>query len=167
MQKADDLVVYGSAGVCRIVGAETREVGGKTSEYLVLRPVQNGSATVYVPKDCDALVKKMKSVLSVADVLELIHSIPKIETVWIDNDNERRSTYRDIVSRADRSELLSLIKTLYLHREKQHAVGKKLRVTDERYLSEAEKILHGEFSFVLGIKREDLETFIKDELNLA
>ena len=60
----------------------------------------------------------------------------------------------------DRKELVKMIKTLYLYRQKQQAAGKKIHVCDEHFLKEAERILYDEFAFVLRIDREKILDYI-------
>ncbi len=158
-----DHVVYGTNGVCLVSGIEARTVGGKRTDYYVLKPVHNSNSTVFVPMLSEKLVAKMKKILSRDDALALIRSIPAEECVWIDNDNERREKYRQIIAEGDRTELLRLIKTLHLHREKQLSSGKKLHLADERVLTEAENILHDEFAYVLDIGRDEITRYIIDE----
>lgn len=155
--------MYGTNGVCEISDIQTRKVGDRETDYYVLRPVYNGNTTLYVPALNEKLVAKMKEMLTKEEVIALIRSIPSKECVWIENESERKETYRSIVASGDRTELIRLIKTLHLHRAKQLEVGKKLHISDEKLLTEAEKILHDEFAYVLDIDRECIVKYILEE----
>lgn len=163
MFKTGDHVVYGTNGVCEISDIQTRKVGDRETDYYVLRPVYNGNTTLYVPASNEKLVAKMKETLTKEEVIALIRSIPSKECVWIENESERKEAYRSIVASGDRTELIRLIKTLHLHRAKQLEVGKKLHISDEKLLTEAEKILHDEFAYVLDIDRECIVKYILEE----
>lgn len=155
--------MYGTNGVCEISDIQTRKVGDRETDYYVLRPVYNGNTTLYVPASNEKLVAKMKETLTKEEVIALIRSIPSEECVWIENESERKEAYRSIVASGDRTELIRLIKTLHLHRAKQLEVGKKLHISDEKLLTEAEKILHDEFAYVLDIDRECIVKYILEE----
>ena len=49
MFKVNDVVVYGSQGVCEITGLEDRKVDGQIKKYFVLQPKNHIGATCYVP----------------------------------------------------------------------------------------------------------------------
>ena len=51
----NEMVLYGSHGVCRVAGTVTREFDGKEALYYVLEPVFSGAFTVFVPVDSPAV----------------------------------------------------------------------------------------------------------------
>ena len=159
-----DCVVYGNHGVCRIETTEMKQMGNKQMEYYVLKPVFDQKSTVFVPTANETLIAKMKRLLTREEITDLIDSIPENDCIWIENEGVRREEYRNIIHRGDRTELVKLIKTLYLHQKKQFSENKKLHIADERFLSEAEKILHEEFAFVLGLDKGDVVDFITEQL---
>ena len=164
MFTAGDTVLYGAHGVCRIETIEKKSFGKVQKEYFVLHPVFDPNAVIYVPTDNDNLTKKMKNVLSPEKIHEIIDALPTQEPIWIENENARREHYRDILDRADRSELARMIKTLYLYRQEQAAHGKKLHMVDERFFKDAEKLLYDEFALVLGISRAEVLPFIQKRI---
>lgn len=164
MFKTGDTVLYGAQGVCKIEDVEKKNFGKESREYYVLRPVYDKTPVIYVPTQNAALTAKMKCVLTAEKIHEIIDSMPRQELLWIENENERKERYRGILERADRSELVRMIKTLYLVQKQQAACGKKLHMADERYFKEAEKLLYDEFALVLGISREQVLPFILEKL---
>ena len=86
--------------------------------------------------------------------------------IWIENENQRKEAYREIIARGDRTELVKMIKTLYLHQQQRQAIGKKLHIADERFFKEAEKMLYDEFALVLNIKQEEVLPFILEQIEL-
>ena len=85
-----DTVLYGTQGVCRIERTEKQRVRGNDIEYYVLCPVYNENSTVFVPMQNDALVSKMRSILSAEDIYEMIRSMPEEDTIWIDDEKSAK-----------------------------------------------------------------------------
>jgi len=160
-----DTVLYGSQGVCRIEAVEEKKFGKETGAYYVLRPIFDPSSTIFVPFSNEKLIEKMKNILSIEQINEMIDRMPELECIWIENETERKASYRRILDRADREEVIQLIKTLFLHQKELTTVGKRLHIADERYLKDAEKLLYDEFAFVLGIKQEAVLPFILKKLD--
>lgn len=102
--------------------------------------------------------------MTVQEVYNLIKTMPDNETIWIDDINLRKEKYNEILKRGDNVELVKLIRTLYLEKEKKKIEGKKLYVGDEKIMSEAQRLLHEEFALVLNIKVDEVLPFILGEL---
>ena len=157
-------VIYGNEGVCEIKGIVQKEFRDKVLEYYVLNPVHNKNAEVLVPKNNVSLVSKMRSVLSKEEIMAIIHQMPKEEMIWIDNEDLRKEKYKAIISEGDRIQLVRLIKTLYLHKEKQKKSGRKLHIADERLLKDAEHMLYDEVAFVLDMTQSEVVPFIARQI---
>lgn len=162
-----DTVLYGTQGVCRIERTEKQRIRGNDIEYYVLRPVYNENSTVFVPMQNDALVSKMRSILSAEDIYEMIRSMPEEDTIWIDDENQRKLSYQQLINEGDRKKLVQLIKTLYLHKLSQEKKGRKLHQSDETMLKQAEKLLYDEFALVLNIQPEEVLPFIMEQVEIT
>ena len=57
-----------------------------------------------------------------------------------------------------------MLRGIYLEKQRREAAGKRLNSTDERTMRAAEDMINGEFSFVLGIKPEEVPEFICREI---
>ncbi len=165
MFNVNDKVVYAAYGVCNISAVESRDFGGGSVEYYVLRPVSGSSNTFYVPTSGSGLESKMRKVISREEAEELIREMPDEPLIWIENEIQRREAYKKIIDSGDRRELVKLIKTLCLHRKELVEKHKKLRSTDERFLAEAENMLYDEFSYALGIPREEVISYIRSHVS--
>lgn len=161
-----DTVLYGSQGVCRIVGTDEKKIGGNKIEYFVLKPVYDENSTVFVPSSNDNLMSKMRSVLSAEAIYQMIKAMPDEDTIWIDDENERKQKYQKIISEGDRKKLVQLIKTLHLHKVSQQKKGRKLHQCDEGMLKQAEKLLYDEFALVLKIKPDEVLPFIMEQIEV-
>lgn len=159
-----DTVLYGATGVCRVDGITEREIGGSVKKYFVLKPLAQDKCTVFVPADNEVLLSKVRKILSKDEILSVIDSLPEKEDIWVENENERRVRFSNIIHSGDRAELMLLIRTLYNKRLARRSEGKRLHIADERFLNEAERLLHDEFSAVLGVKPEEVVDFIIERI---
>ena len=164
MFQVNDMVLYGTNGVCKLVDIDVRDCGGRMVEYYILKPIYASNSTVFVPVNNEKLTSKMRYVLTKEEIDEKIRLIPESSPGWIDDERTRKERFKDIVSRADTFELIQLIKTLLEHQEAVMARGKKLHVADERMLQEADKMICDEFSYVLGISKEEVPSYITDSM---
>ncbi len=161
-----DTIIYTGHSVCKITGIRNMTVGYETSPYFVIKPVFEEKSTLYIPVGNKKTEARMRPVLSVDEIYALIRDMPDVHTIWIENENERKELYNRILSGADRSALVTLIITLYLHEQelKEIGKGKKLHASDERFLKDAEEALYDEFAHVLDIDRDDVLPFIFEQI---
>ena len=166
MFKLNDTILYGTHGACRIAGVTTKDFSGRPVDYYELKPVYNEKSTIYVPVGNQALEDKMRRILSPEEIYEIIQCIPDEEADWIENEDERKERYRQILSGGNRIELVKIIKALYLHQREQQAKGRRLHASDERFFKDAEKMLYDEFALVLNIKPEQVLPFIMEQIQI-
>ena len=155
MFQVNDVIIYGSQGVCKITAIEKKSISGAKREYFVLRPIKDQGATIYAPTDNVLVLKKMRRLLTVSEINALIDSMPDEKTVWIDNVNERKECYKNLLACGDHSALIQMIKAIYAHKKERETAGKRLHVMDDHFFKEAEQILHSEFQYVLNLSGED------------
>lgn len=166
MYQVGDTVLYGTDGVCVIADISSKDFGGEKREYYVLKPVHQDGSTFYLPTCSPAAKDKLRKVLSADQIYELIRIMPDEGLIWIEDENERKLKYKEIIQSGDRLELIKLIKTLYFHREDLKEAGKKFHICDERFMKEAEKLLYDEFAHVLNIRPEQVLPFIMEQIDL-
>lgn len=164
MFQVNDTVSYGTHGVCQITEIGEKNLTGKSMEYYILKPVYNENSTLYVPVHSENLTGKMRRILSVQEIREMIRQMPYHQEDWIDNENLRKTRYRELLTDGNRTELLKMLRTLYLHQQEQISKGKKLHNTDERFFREAEKLLFDEIALVLHIKPSQVLPFILEQI---
>ena len=163
----NDTIVYGTHGVCRIIDVTKKEFNGRQIDYFVLKPVYDDKSTIFAPADNPAVTAKMHRVLSTEEIYALVKGMPEEDTIWIEDENDRRQKYKAILAKGDRCELIRLIKTLYLHGQALKEKGKKLHISDDHMMKEAEKTLYEEFSHVLQIEPEQVLPFIINQIEVA
>ena len=103
----------------------------------------------------------MRPVLSADEVYSLINEMPNEDLIWIENDDERKTQFKAIISESVPEKLVQLIKMVYVHQRELENMGKKLHIADERAFKEAERILYDEFSLVLDVKSDSIPSFIQ------
>ena len=126
MFKINDVLVYGTQGVCKIVDIEEKSVSGTKKKYYVLRPIDEKGPTIFAPVDNEYVLKKM-----------------------------RKEQYKSIIASGDHLELIMLIKSLYAHKKAREADSRRLHMSDERFFKEAEQLLYDEFQYVLKLHNKD------------
>jgi len=166
MHSINEIVNYGTTGVCKIVDIIYKKISGTDFEYYVLKPIYDEQATVFVPTKNEILTAKMRPILSAPEINELIKAMPDEQNVWIQNENLRHEKHKEIINSGDRKAQVKLIKSIYFHKREQLQNSKKLRMVDEIALKEAEKLLYNEFALVLDIKPEQVVAYITEELSL-
>ena len=164
MFQVNDIVKYGTTGVCKIIDISFKNISGHSRQYFVLKPVHQESMTIYVPKDNSALLSKMQTILSAREIESLIDDMPSCGVQWIDNDKIRQESFKKIISSGNRKDLIGLVRTLYLRQEKLRQSNKKLHLVDARMMQEAEKLITDEFATVLHIETEEVVPFIVEKI---
>ena len=155
MFKVNDVIFYGTHGVCRIIGIEDKLIDGVKKTYFVLRPVNDSGSTIFAPTDNEHVLKKMRRLLSREEINKLIDSMPEEDIVWFKNDNDRKEYYRKILASGDHMALIKMIKGIYSHKKEREALGKRLHMVDEHFFKDAEQILYNEFQYVLNLNSKD------------
>lgn len=164
--KINDIVLYGSHGVCRITDITERKIGAETLEYYILNPIYDEKSTIFVPAQNQLLLGKMQQIPSKDEIMSALDIAVNEDPEWITNDSDRNVNYREVIDSGVLTDVIGMVKALYIHREKQASCGKKLHVSDERFLKEAEKIVFDEMALVLGIDRKSARQFLEDKLGI-
>ncbi|MBR5584201.1 MAG: CarD family transcriptional regulator [Lachnospiraceae bacterium] len=160
MFQINDVVVYGAQGVCKIVGMQEQKIDGTNKTYFVLKPADDRGATFYVPTWNEKALAKMRKVMTKQDVDALIDSMPKKKPVWIANENERKETYKRILAGGNQAQIISMIQAIYLHKKEREAEGKRLHMSDEHFMKDAEQLLYNEWQYVLNVDKAGLMAYI-------
>ena len=120
-------------------------------EYYVLSPVENEAETIFVPKNNEKILKRMRPILSRKRATELLEAPPSELGEWVENDRERQQMYKQVLLCGSSEDLLRMTRALYLHQIELLERGRKLHAADERFLKEAEKMLFEELAYVFNI----------------
>ena len=154
-------VVYGTQGVCTVREISMLKLGKTKGEYYVLSPVDDPGSTVYVPTANEKLMSKLHPVLTGEEADALITEAMREPLEWIVSDAERKTVCDDIVKNGDRKQLMQLVGMLYRRREALKDQKKHFHNVDAQYLKTAERMLHGELAYALGIAADDVVDYIR------
>jgi CarD family transcriptional regulator len=162
-----EYVVYGSKGVCQVTDITHIDIAGADAErlYYVLTPIGEGTARIYAPTDHQKVV--MRKVISREEANHLIEEFPQIELLWVPDDRQREEKYKELMRTCDYRAWVSIVKTLYTRGRERLAQGKKITSLDERYMKAAENELYSELSLSLGIPKNEMENYIREQLKAA
>ena len=164
MYQTGELVVYGVHGVCRIADREESIIDKKPVVYLVLEPVGQDGAKYYVPMHNASAMSKVKKLVSKEELFSLLDSGKNENESWIQDENLRKQTYRELIGTGDRARLIRMVRNLHRHKAVQSALGRKVHLCDENFLHDAEKLLIGEIAVVLDMDREAAKIYLRDKL---
>ena len=163
-----DYVKYSTNGVCFIEDINSTDFNPKENNatYYILRPLATSGTVIFVPTDNEALVSKMRKILTKEEIDRIIFLIDKEKIEWIDDKKERSIYFNEIIRKDDTIELLRLASCIYLKRAELIENGKKLLASDFNILEHIEKLVVNEFSFVLGIDTTNVGDYIKEKLGI-
>lgn len=164
MFRVGDMVVYGGHGVCRIVSEEKLSVDRKRMNFFILQPISQPNDRYYVPSENEAVLSKLKPLLSQSELDELLRSGKILKYDWIDDENKRKQMYRELIHSGDRYSLLGMVHSLYVHKRDLADTGRKMHLCDENFLRDAQKLLDSEFALVLGIDPVDVGSYVVSKL---
>lgn len=164
MFQADDVVVYGNNGICKVTDVGTISLSGvdKQRKYYTLRPVYQSETVYYVPVENQKT--NMRLVITKDEAEQLIEDIATMESAWIVNEKEREAQYKEALRSCDCRELIKIIKTLYQRKQLRIQDGKKVTTVDERYFHLAETQLYEELGYALGMAKEEVSAYITNHI---
>ena len=165
MYQAGQQVVYGIHGVCTVTNIETKIVDRKKIPYYVLEPVDQPGACYYVPTEKPAAVAKMNPLLTVEEWQTLVSEVIAEQTVWINDENQRKLRYRELIGCGDRRAILNVVKALYTHKRQQAELGKKFHLCDENFLRDGERLLCSEMSVIMNISTSEALNRLRTDLD--
>lgn len=161
MYHTGELVVYGTTGVCRVEGVARPETPGRASGtlYYLLKPLQQ-DGVIYTPVDSGKV--PMRPVMTAQEAEALIDRIPTMEAeaVYSPTLQALAQHYQDLLRTSDCQDLLRLTMSIYTKQQAALAKKKRLGLVDERYMKQAERMLHGELAAALGIPFEEVQPYI-------
>lgn len=156
--RAGEHVIYRNTELCCVEGFEKKCVDGvHEREYCVLIPVNSAGARYYVPRE--TACEKLRAVHTREEIMDMIQEMGAAEE-WCLDPLERRRRHAEVLSGGDIVRTAAMLRSIYLEKQRREAQGKSLNSSDERTLHAAEDMINGEFSFVLGIKPDEVPDFI-------
>lgn len=161
MYQKNDYVNYGAHGICRIEDIRMMDfrTGGGMQNYYVIRPLNQESATFYLPADNPKIRERMRPILSQTEIDRIIDSVKNKQMPWIHDRKVRLAQFQKILSGRDERELLLLASCLH-----QRLMEKGLSPSEHDTLHTVEGIIEQEFSFSLDISAHSIGEYIRERL---
>ena len=153
-----DYIVYGSNGICRVEEITHPDIAGIDEDklYYVLVPEKTrDSRGVFCPTDNSRVV--LRSVITADEAAALMEEVKEIEPLQVESERMRDDSYKKAMKSCDLRQCVKVIKALLIRKEERESHGKKVTVTDERYMKLAEEGLYSELSLVMGKDREEIK----------
>lgn len=159
MFQVNDYVVYGKNGVCKIddICMQPFDGADKNIKYYVLKPVNTKGGTIYTPVENNKVA--MRNIMTKDEAMDLIHKVPVMDPISVDNEKYRETYYRNSMLTGDSEELIKVIKTIFLRKQKNIEAGKKMSATDEKYLRQAEESLYGELAYTFKLSEDEVKDY--------
>ena len=167
MPNLGEIVIYNTHGVCRICEIIQKEFAGEIKNYFLIKPVNDPKSCLYLPTDNELSLSRIRPILDKNAILDIISDIPNQEMQWIENDNERKRIFGEIVKEGNRKNLVALVKVIFKQKNILKAKKKKLHASDEQSLKEAENLLYDEISYVLELNKCEVIQMLKDKLDIC
>jgi len=163
MYEIGSLIMYGEAGVCRIVDISEKEIGGEKKLYYTIQPC-NQSYMIYSPINNERVF--MRPIISKEEAENLIDLIPTIEAEAYKSASIREQIehYESIVKRHDCRELIELTMSIYTKKLSAMENNKKVGAVDSKFMKKAEDLLFGELAAALEINQEDVLDYISNRI---
>ena len=67
---------------------------------------------------------------------------------------------KEILASGDHLELIKMIKAIYAQKKEREAEGKRLHMSDEHFMRDAEQLLYNEWQYVLNVDKAGLIAYI-------
>ncbi len=164
MFQIGDVVVYTTYGICRVENIIEMNFNGNLTKYYVLVPLSEAKTELTIPVENPITMSRLHGLLSENEINEIIDEIPYLETFWINNDNERKKAFNDIIKKGNRKDTLQMLKSVKKHQLSLKDKVRKLHACDEQVMHDAEKLIVDEFSYVLKKEKIDVYNIVNENL---
>ena len=164
MFQIGDVVVYTTYGICRVENIIDMNFNGNLTKYYVLVPLSEAKTELTIPVENPITMSRLHGLLSENEINEIIDEIPYLETFWINNDNERKKAFNDIIKKGNRKDTLQMLKSVKKHQLSLKDKVRKLHACDEQVMHDAEKLIVDEFSYVLKKEKIDVYNIVNENL---
>lgn len=164
MYSIGEYIVHSNHGVCSVYDICRPDFEKDESRlYYVLHPLTgNGNETLFSPVNSKNIF--IRRTMTAFEAHELILRMPKITTVHVKNERQRKETYRKVMSEPYPANLVSVIKTVY---ERKHLLRTKtshLPEFERKYGDTSKLMLETEIGLALGIPLDKVEEYITNRI---
>ena len=159
MPQEGSFISYSGHGVCRIDGLRKMNFGKGEQDYLVIAPINENGATIYLSADNPKIQTKIRPVLTKAEIDAVLAGIRSERMDWIDDRKARVARFQQILSQSEPRSLLLMAFCLQSRREEKGLPSSELDI-----LHKAQNIIDQEFSFALELPKQEIRQYIRDRV---
>jgi CarD family transcriptional regulator len=94
-------------------------MGNGNKTYYELVPKEETTAKVFVP--IDIAEKRIRAAMNMDEAWRLIKEIKAVDEALVENEKEREKFYKEVINSRDPKQLISVLKTLYIRRQKYNS----------------------------------------------
>ena len=165
MYEVGDYVINSGNGICRIEDRMHLDMEGidENQWFFLVVPVEEQATRLYIP--VEKIADKTRMVMDEVEAWNLMDGVVQIDELEIPNDRMREQIYKQAVLSNDPTQLIRVIKTIFVRKQQREAEGKKNTVIDERYFKLAENNLYDELAFAIGREKEEIPELIAERIN--
>ncbi len=167
MFKILDVVATKNSGICRIIKEETFDFGTGPKKYFTLEPLykerRQNSLVVRIPQD--NAYELMRPVLTEEQVKQFIPTFPSIKPLMIFDARLRKQNFYELYQSGDLKDQVCIIKSLYLISEELKNEKKHLSFQEKEYFTSLVNNINDEFAYALKISPEQVDNYIKEQLD--
>ena len=160
MLQAGSFVSYCGHGICRIEGLRKMNFGRGEREYLVIAPICENGATIYLPAGSSGTAGKLRPVLTKSEIDSVLAGIHDQRMDWIEDRKVRVAQFQQILSQSEPRSLLLMAFCLQTRREKKGLPSSELDI-----LHKAQNMIEQEFSFALNLPKQEIRQYIYDRVS--
>lgn len=164
MYKIGEFIVYGNEGVCEVENISELNIPGtdKIKNYYSLKPM-HGNGKVFVPVDTNIF---MRPVVTPEEIQDIIKDIPLVDEAKQELNSARalQEHYKKLLNTHECVDTLTVMVSLNNKKANLVKNNKKLGQIEEKFFRIANDLIEDELSIVLGISKEEAETYIQDEI---
>lgn len=160
MPQEGSFISYCGHGVCRIDGLRKMNFGKGEQDYLVIAPLSEKGATIYLSADNPKIQTKIRPVLTKAEIDSVLAGIRSEQMTWIEDRKARVARFQQILSQSEPRSLLLMAFCLQARREEKGLPSSELDI-----LHKAQNIIEQEFSFALELPKQEIRQYIYDRVS--
>lgn len=165
MYNINDCVIHKTAGACVICDVVEKDFGIGLLNYYYIKPkfptLTSKTLEIYLPVDKENVF--LRPPMDKLTANKLIDSFTSIDSLPLLNERKRKQRFEEIFHNGDVQEMCRLIKLLYLNPEE---LEKPLTINERDYITKIKNIVFGEFSYVLEVDFNEIETYIVNKFNI-
>lgn len=159
MPQEGSFISYCGHGVCRIDGLRKMNFGKGEQDYLVIAPLRENGATIYLSADNPKIQTKIRPVLTKAEIDSVLAGIRSERMTWIEDRKARVARFQQILSQSEPRTLLLMAFCLQARREEKGLPSSELEI-----LHKAQNIIEQEFSFALELPKQEIRQYIRERV---